>query len=130
MLNLQVRDVMTSRVFTVEGNESIAAVQDLMRKRQIRHVPVVDAGGAVIGVVSQQDVLQRGLFEDAGNVTDIMAWTIETIDADAPLSAAAQIMREHRYGCLPVVKNGVIAGILTEADFVKAAAPRKRAPRR
>ncbi len=130
MLNLHVRDVMTSRVFTVSRNESIAAVQDLMRKRHIRHVPVVSAAGAVIGVVSQQDVLQRGFFEDAGNVTDIMAWTIETIDADAPLSTAAEIMREHRYGCLPVVKNGAIAGILTEADFVKAAAPRKKAPRR
>lgn len=130
MLNLHVRDLMTSRVFAVGRNESITAVQELMRKQHIRHVPVVDDDGVVIGLVSQQDVLQRGFFEDAGTVTDIMAWTVETIDAEAPLSAAAQIMREHRYECLPVVKNGVIAGILTEADFVKAAAPRKTAPRR
>jgi CBS domain-containing membrane protein len=124
MSTLRVRDLMTSKVFSVGPNESIASIQDLMRKRHIRLVPVVDGDGAVLGVVSERDVVGRTLF-DADNASEIMSWRVETVDADAPASRAAQIMLDHRYGCLPVVARGALAGILTEADFVKSAAARQ-----
>ena len=114
---------MTSDAFTVGPDESIATLQDLISKKHIRHVPVVDDGGAVLGLISERDVLQRTFFEEADRVTDIMAWDVETIDADEDLSRAAQIMRDNKHGCLPVVEKGVLAGILTEADFVKFGAP-------
>ena len=122
MANLHVRDVMTSRVFTVGPDESIRVLQDLMRKKRIRHVPVVDNRGAVLGVVSERDVLQQALFQDDDKVADIMAWKVATIDVNENLAAAAQIMLDSKYGCLPVVNHGVLAGILTEADFVKSVA--------
>jgi len=122
MSNLHVRDVMTSRVFTVGPDESIDGLRHLMSKNRIRHVPVVDNRGAVLGVVSERDVLQRAFFQDDDKVTDIMPWRVATIDVNEDLAAAARIMLHGRYGCLPVVDHGVLAGILTEADFVKAAA--------
>jgi len=122
MSNLHVRDLMTSDVFTVGAEESIAALQEVMRKNRIRHVPVVDDAGAVLGVVSQLDVLERSFFDEDGKVTDIMAWNVKTIDADDDVATAATIMLDNKYGCLPVVEEGVLAGILTEADFVKSVA--------
>ena len=119
MSTLHVRDLMTSEVLSVGPNESISNVQDLMDENRIRHVPVVDAKGRVLGLVSQRDVLQRALFEDTGTVTDIMSWKTATIGADEEASEAARIMLDHKYGCLPVVENERLAGILTEADFVR-----------
>jgi CBS domain-containing protein len=82
--------------------------------------------------VSERDVLWRTFSQEADlplsvrldvltavKVRDIMTWEVETIDADDDLSTAAQIMLDANYGCLPVVEEGVLAGILTEADFVK-----------
>ena len=51
-----------------------------------------------------------------------MTWKVETIDANEHSSTAAQIMLDNKCGCLPVVEEGVLAGILTEADFVKSMA--------
>lgn len=73
----------------------------------------------MLGVVSQRDVIQRALLEDTGAVSEIMSWRTETIEADEPLSKAARIILGQKYGCLPVVEHGRLAGILTEADFVK-----------
>jgi CBS domain-containing membrane protein len=119
MSNLHVRDLMTSKVVSVSPDEAISNVQELMDKKRIRHIAVVDAKRRVLGVVSQRDVQTRSLFEDTGTVADIMAWKTKTIRADEALSKAARIMLDHKYGCLPVVEGGRLAGILTEADFVK-----------
>jgi CBS domain-containing protein len=120
---------MTSEVFTVGADESIAALQDLMRRKRIRHVPVVDDKGAVLGVVSEHDVLEQSFFQEDDKVTDIMAWNVPTIDADDDVATAAKIMVDNKCGCLPVVEEGVLAGILTGADVVKSVA-RGRAVRR
>ena len=119
MSNLHVRDLMTATVVSVGPDEPIDSVQKLMERKRIRHVPVVDGAGHVLGVVSQRDVIQRALLEDTGAVSEIMAWKTETIEADKPLSEAARLMLGQKYGCLPVVEHGRLTGILTEADFVK-----------
>jgi CBS domain-containing protein len=130
MANLHVRDLMTSTVVSVGPGESISNVQALMNRKRIRHVPVVNRNGRVLGVVSERDVLRRALFEDTGKVTDIMAWKTETIEADETISRAARIMLDHKFGCLPVVENGLLTGILTEADFVKYLTKANRPTRR
>ena len=119
MSNLHVRDLMTSAVVSVGPDEPIDSVQELMDRKRIRHVPVVDRAGRVLGVVSQRDIIQRALLEDTGAVSEIMAWETRTIEADELLSKAARMMLGQKYGCLPVVEHGRLAGILTEADFVK-----------
>jgi len=119
MSTLHVRDLMTSTVVSVGARESISNVLSMMDERRIRHVPVVDEQRTVVGVVSQRDVLQRALFQHSGTVNDIMSWHTETIGPDDDISVAARIMLDHKYGCLPVVEHGRLAGILTEADFVR-----------
>lgn len=132
MSNLRVRDLMTSDVFTVHPEDPLTKVRDLMDAKHIRHVPVVDEEGALAGLVSERDLLRRASGADAGlplsvqgdvftavRVREIMTWDVETVEADEDAAAAAQVMLDNKYGCLPVVDGGTLAGILTEADFVR-----------
>ncbi|HEY7476392.1 MAG TPA: CBS domain-containing protein [Vicinamibacterales bacterium] len=123
---------MTTGVFAVSPEASISALQDLMDEKSIRHLPVVDADGTLVGLVSQRDLLrcQSALEEDLALSTrddlltatcagDIMTRQVETIEADEDLALAARILLDNKYGCLPVFEEGILAGIITEADFVR-----------
>jgi len=129
--NLRVRDLMTSNVLVVGPDDPVTKIRDLMADRHIRHVPVVD-GEDLVGVVSDRDLLARALGSDtdlplslqaelfdADKVRDVMTWDVETIDVDDDVTTAAQVMLDNKYGCLPVLEEGKLAGILTEADFVR-----------
>jgi CBS domain-containing membrane protein len=123
---------MTPEVFVVRPDDPIARVQDLMNDKHIRHVPVVDADGGIVGLVSERDLLRRaaGLegeiplsvrsdLSTAVKVREVMTWHVETVEADEDAAIAAGVMLDNKYGCLPVLEQGVLAGILTEADFVR-----------
>jgi CBS domain-containing protein len=130
--NLRVRDLMTTEIFAVRPGASVSVLQDLMNEKSIRHVPIVDDDGALVGLVSQRDVLRYASASDeelplsasgdllcAARAADIMTQQVETVEADEDLAVAARIMLDNKYGCLPVFEEGVLAGIITEADFVR-----------
>ena len=132
MSNLRVRDLMTAEVLVVGPDDSVTKLRDLMADKHIRHIPVVVDEDDLIGVVSDRDLLSRALGSDtdlplslqaelldADKVRDIMTWDVETVDVDEDVTIAAQVMLENKYGCLPVLEEGRLAGILTEADFVR-----------
>jgi CBS domain-containing protein len=132
MAKLLVRDLMTKDAFSVRRDVSLSAVRDLMDDKNIRHVPVVDEEGQVVGLVSQRDRLRsasapvtdmplttQSEIMHQVKVADMMTRDVETVDADPPIAIAAQIMLENKYGCLPVVEENRLIGILTEADFVR-----------
>ncbi|MEZ5320220.1 MAG: CBS domain-containing protein [Vicinamibacterales bacterium] len=132
MTRLRVRDLMSDHVMSVRPDSPLAEVRDLMIDRRIRHVPVVEDDGTLVGLVSERDLLRQVLAEtealpisartdlyEAIRAREIMTRDVETIDVDEDISVAAQAMLENKYGCLPVVEEGTLAGILTEADFVR-----------
>ncbi len=132
MSKLRVRDLMTPVVHVVHPDDPLATVRDVMSEKHIRHVPVVDDDGDIVGLVSERDLLRKaaGLEGEvplsvsdevaAGiKVREVMNWHVETIEADDEAATAAAVMLENKYGCLPVLEQGVLAGILTEADFVR-----------
>jgi CBS domain-containing membrane protein len=127
-----VRDLMTTDVVTVERNDKLLIADDVMRLGRIRHLPVVDAEGALAGIVSQRDLFHNGLLKALGYgshaqrqalemvvVKEAMKTEVETIAPDELLSKAAERMLTRKIGCLVVVEAGKVVGILTEADFVK-----------
>ena len=131
-MKLHVRDLMTGRVFSVEPDEDLARLVDLMDDIHVRHVPVVDEDRIVVGLVSQLDLFRSVMYAatdlplaemrellKATEVRTIMTTAVETIDPDTEIEEAAQIMLDNKLGCLPVVEGGRLTGILTEADFVK-----------
>ena len=129
-----VRDLMTTSVITMERNESLRTVDDVMRLGRIRHMPIVDDDGSLVGVVSQRDLFHSGLLRALGFgsharekaldtlvVKEAMKTEVVTTSPDTPVTEAAKLMFERKIGCLVVLEAGKIAGILTEADFVRLA---------
>ncbi len=130
----KVRDLMTQDVVTLAAEETLSLADKIMTLGRIRHMPVVDAQGKLIGLVSQRDLFRGALARALGfdgaarqqvlahlRADEVMATKLVTTTADAPLATAAAIMFELKIGCLPVLDGDRLVGILTEADFVKLA---------
>jgi len=132
MNNVFVRDLMTSEPFAVNVEADLSRVYDTMDIKHVRHIPVVDGEGDLLGLVTHRDLVRSVLGAlgelpvsnqrealRALKVAEIMQAEPETIDPGADIREAAQLMLENKFGCLPVVDNGRLIGILTEADFIK-----------
>jgi CBS domain-containing protein len=125
-----VGDLMTPKPITVAPEAPVSEVFELMHERRIRHVPVVDADGALQGIVSQRDLLSHAR---AGNqptrdawgdlrIADVMNERVDTVTPQCCAAEAARHMLRTKRGSLPVVdERGVLVGIVTEADFVRLA---------
>jgi CBS domain-containing membrane protein len=131
----RVRDLMSSPVITLTQGQSLPAARELMAFHRLRHLPVVDAAGSPVGLVTHRDLLASALSSltplEQGErdelqlripVSRVMRSAFWTVHPDAPAEAAARLMLDHHIGCLPVVEAGELCGIITEADFVEAAA--------
>jgi CBS domain-containing membrane protein len=132
MDGLKVRDVMTAPVTTLKRNDKLTLADDLMQLGRIRHLPVLeDDGEELVGIVSQRDLFRGALAQALGygqyahrklldtfSVKDVMTTDVVTTSADTPLVEAARVLIQRKIGCLPVVENGRLTGIITEADFV------------
>ena len=132
---LQVRDVMSREVHTVKRNDELAIADALMKQERVRHLPVLDEDGEVCAVVSQRDLFRGALLRALGygsraeelmlkqvSVKEAMSAEIQTTAPDTPIADAARVMIERKIGCLPVIENGKLVGIVTETDFVRLVA--------
>ncbi|WP_375752772.1 CBS domain-containing protein [Vibrio sp. HN007] len=129
---IKVEDMMTRNPHTLLRSNSLADAKHLMEEHDIRHVPVVDTDHHLLGVVTQRDVLsaqesslQKIPEEKSHTLTtplDIaMRKNVMTVDPNAGLKESATYMQKHKVGCLPVVDNGLLVGIITDSDFVTIA---------
>jgi CBS domain-containing protein len=128
---LTVRDLMSPRVFTVGAATPVDELRELMRRHRIHHLPVLGDDGGLLGVVSHRDLLAFEHGEDAGGgeplvAARVMSAPAETSGPDTDVGRAAEIMLDRRVGCLPVVEDGRLVGILTESDFVRRLSRRGR----
>lgn len=129
---VRVRDVMTTHVKTVHASHSMPLVASIMELEHIRHVPVIDDDQRVVGLITHRDILAAQLTASAAAVpTDgpvsldlalpvsrIMRTEVWTIQSNALAASAARLLRDHRFGCLPVVDDGKLVGIITETDLL------------
>jgi CBS domain-containing protein/gamma-glutamylcysteine synthetase len=118
-----VEQFMTRDLFTVRPEDIIDLAANLMQWRHIRHVPVEDADGRLVGVVSHRDLLklfaeQRHSLCDDIIVKDVMQTELVTVKPDTKTLDALYLMREKQIGCLPVVKNKKLVGLITAHDFL------------
>jgi CBS domain-containing protein len=140
MMRPTVRDVMTTDVATVRTDATFKQIARTLAARRVSGLPVVDAAGAVVGVVSEADLLPKEEFKSvtderphlprravrtarakAGGDTaaELMSSPVVTIASDAPVAEAARTLAEHDIKRLPVVDGGRLVGIVSRADVLK-----------
>jgi CBS domain-containing membrane protein len=131
---LTVSDLMTRETFTLRESDSLKTARSMMSLARIRHIPIVDEELGFIGLVTHRDILSatiskfaevdkrtRDEIDEGIPVSEIMRTDVTIIPPDTNLRDAAEVLLNHKYGCLPVVEDGLLVGILTEADFLKLA---------
>ena len=130
---MKVSELMTTDVETVERNDELSLADDIMKMKRVRHLPVVE-DGRLVGVLSQRDLFLAALSTAMGfgqkaskeflktvPVKEAMADDLVTVAPNEDVKVAARTMRDGKIGCLPVVDDGRLVGILTESDFLKLA---------
>ena len=115
----------------VDEDDSMKKAMDLLKERDIRHLPVLKNGEKLVGILTERDIKQaspspatsleiREIYYliDKVKVKQIMTRRPYTISPTASIEEAALIMREKKIGCLPVIGEGRLVGILTETDIL------------
>jgi CBS domain-containing protein len=125
---LLVEQYMSTDLFTVGEDESLDLVASLMEWERIRHVPVEDHNHRLVGLISYRSLLRlmaRGMLKEGGKliaVSEVMKKEPVTVSPEATTLEAINLMRQHGVGCLPVVKDEKLVGIITERDLMNVAA--------
>lgn len=130
---LSVSEIMTAQPYTLGPDDSLAQARKMMAEHHIRHIPVVSGDGCLVGLVTQRDVLaaaDSNILPDQPAheaeeryiaLSTIMTSPVQTIDESARLRGTALHMQQNKLGCLPVVRDDRLVGIITDSDFVSIA---------
>lgn len=128
---MYVENIMTREVLTVAPGDSFARLSEIMRLKKLRHLPVVESDGRLAGIVTHRDVqrAQPSMITtlDVGEVkyllssvtaADIMHKKVVTCSPRTQIEEAARMMRPNKIGCLPVVDQERLVGIVTSVDLL------------
>ncbi len=129
MMSLEM--IMSTDLITIAPDDTLESARTLMHENRIHHLPVVGGDGVLVGLVTLTNVLAAtdSILRDDENrihaseisIRDIMVRDVATVQENATLRQAALFLEKHRIGCLPVMSNGALKGIVTETDFVGVA---------
>jgi len=115
---MRVQDIMTTSVRSIPPDLDTAAARHTMRSARVRHLVVVDRG-RVVGVLSQRDLGgTRDELLPAGTVEKVMRPHVVVAAPDTTIRTAANLLRGHSIGCLPVVDGKKLVGIVTTSDLL------------
>jgi len=128
---LHAEQIMRSPVVTLAPQASVDEALDLLRRRGVRHLPVVSADGQLVGMVSDRDILghlagvtenyRRQDPQDGGTpVASVMKSPVLTASPDTDVRYIARLFVEQRIGALPIVTDGELAGIIARSDVLSA----------
>ena len=120
-------------VTTLAPDECLDLAEDVMALGRIRHLPVLQ-DGRVVGIVSHRDLLAAGLsrardfdgeqrrtFLKAVEVREVMTRDVATLPPDATLEAAAALMLVRKISCIPIVRDEILVGLVTDTDLLRTA---------
>lgn len=115
------RDIMTRKVYTIFPEASVQEVAQLLSRKSISGVPVIDKDGKMIGIVTEADIIGKVNREDL-RVADIMSPEIIVVDEETPVGEIAMLLTERKIKRVPVMQHGKLVGIVCRADIVQAVA--------
>ena len=131
-----VSDLMTSNPFAMKAENTLHDAHNLMKEKNVRHIPIIDENGLLVGMLTQKIMIKNvmGIVATYGEnalkrkerqtkVLDVMATDFKSVTPNQPLHDVARFFVENRHGCMPVVdEQNKLVGILTSSDFVRLAA--------
>jgi len=122
---------MTPNPITIKPDLSIAEAMAWMKREKVRHFPVVEEG-ELVGIVTSNDLLNASPSSATSlsmwevnyllarvTVEEVMTKEVITVEEDCLLEEAARAMTDHKIGCLPVLRDDLVVGIITESDLFK-----------
>jgi CBS domain-containing protein len=115
------RDIMTRKVYTTCAEASVQEVAQLLSRKNISGVPVIDKDGKMIGIVTEADIIGK-VDREGLRAADIMSPEIIAVDEETRVGELAMLLTEHRIKRVPVVQHGKLVGIVCRADIVHAVA--------
>lgn len=129
---MNVESIATRDVVTIKDSDSMRAASKIFEEHKFRHLPVVDDGGRLVGVVTDRDI-KRASASDATSldiheltylvdkitVSRVMTKEPIVVAPDTSVQAAAKLMADRKIGCLPVMVDGKLGGIVTDIDMLK-----------
>ncbi len=131
---ITVNEFMTTGPCTLRETDTINDARQIMTEKHIRHIPIIDSENHVLGVVTQRDVLaatepvlSSSIRSDSVaaqpdiRLSEIMIRNVSVIHQSDSLREAALYLQAHKYGCLPVVSDDRLVGIVTDSDFIAIA---------
>ncbi|MFK8012938.1 MAG: CBS domain-containing protein [Marinicellaceae bacterium] len=123
---LRLGQFMTEELFTVRPDDLLDLAASIMDWKNVRHVPVEDDKGEIVGLISHRDILKvvsrgRSNPNDPTAVKDVMSSDPVTAPPDMLTVDAIRLMRKNKLSCLPVVKKNKLVGIITERDLINVA---------
>jgi len=137
LLNLKVKDIMTTNVISVQENDTMQMVCDIIKTSNIHHIPVVDDDNKLKGIISKEDV---ALLQDWATNLDLrsskrynaqvlssqtagerMTKQVAKVSPDDTLEICADIFKENLFHCLPVLDDGELVGLITTYDLIRVA---------
>jgi acetoin utilization protein AcuB len=125
-----VKDWMTINAFSVTPEDSFSTAVAMVKDNKVKHLPVVDASHHVVGILSDRDIKEFApskattldIYElnyllEKTTVKEVMKKKVLTATPDMPVEDAARIMHDQNVGCLPVVENNKLVGIISDNDI-------------
>jgi acetoin utilization protein AcuB len=134
---MRVSELMSRDVVTIGDTETCHEAVEQMCRRKVRHLPVLDREGALVGIVTDRDVRHRlfapDVYRQIGEVPvstllrqapvrGVMSAPVRCIGAAADVAEAAERLRRDKVGCLPVLEGPRVVGMLTEIDVLRSIA--------
>ena len=127
-----IKDYMTHHPVMIQAQASIVEAQGIMAETHVRHLPVVETGKRLVGLITQEslrvpptrltslNVWEITRFLSDLTVSDVMVKgkDVITVGTDATIEEGARIMVTRKIGCLPVLEDGIVVGIITDADLM------------
>ena len=116
--NDKVHKVMSTQIFTVDENDSMRLIKNVMQWKRIHHIPVINSNHKIVGIISASDISDVDKFDNY-SASQVMQKDIKTGHPDMRIEDADAIMQTHTIKCLPIVDHDELVGILTRTDLDK-----------
>lgn len=128
---MKVKEIMAKEVATLKVDDELSLAEDIMHLGRIRHLPVTD-GDKLVGIISERDLFKASLasvidydyqikrdYMKTVVIKEVMKTDLITVQPDASVKEAAEMMLHHKIGCLPVVEGYRMVGLITETDILR-----------